>query len=170
MPILNPEHLLEQAERLTQPPPAGPPRQVDLRRAISSAYYALFHKILIAAADEFVGFVHRGTREYALVFRSMDHGKLKDVCQEVVKSTPSPKYRAHIPAGGFSADLTDFADAFPTLQEQRHSADYDPLPRYRTSDARAVIATARVAIQKFTAVAPDERKAFLFLILFPPKR
>jgi hypothetical protein len=53
--ILNPEHLLEQAERLIEPPPAGPPRQVDIRRAISSAYYAVFHATLAAAARRFGG-------------------------------------------------------------------------------------------------------------------
>jgi hypothetical protein len=37
--ILNPEHLFEQAEKLVIPPPAGPPRQVDIRRAVSAAYY-----------------------------------------------------------------------------------------------------------------------------------
>jgi hypothetical protein len=48
--ILNPDHLLEQADKLISPPAAGPPRQVDLRRAISSAYYGLFHSCLTAAA------------------------------------------------------------------------------------------------------------------------
>jgi hypothetical protein len=52
MAILNPKHLLDQAARLIIPPPAGPPRQVDVRRAISSAYYGAFHATLIAAASE----------------------------------------------------------------------------------------------------------------------
>jgi hypothetical protein len=100
MAILNPEHLLQQAERLIQPPPAGPPRQVDLRRAISGAYY----------------------------------------------------------------------DAFPDLQEQRHSADYDPLQRFRTSDAKSVIGTSRGIITRLSAAPVQKRKAFLYLLLFPPRR
>lgn len=39
MVILNPEHLLEQAERLIEPPAAGPPRQVDVRRAVAIAMW-----------------------------------------------------------------------------------------------------------------------------------
>jgi hypothetical protein len=170
MAILNPEHLLAQADRLIQPPGAGPPRQVDLRRAISAAYYAAFHTALIAAADEFVGVTLRHTREYALVFRSVDHRGLKLVCEEVVKSTPKPGYAAYIPTGGFGAEIIDFADAFPNLQEQRHSADYDPLGRFRTSDAKSVIVTARAIIGRFRAASAADRKAFLFLLLFPPRR
>src|SRR5262249_25719796 len=49
--ILDPEHLFDQADRLVAPPPAGPPRQADVRRAISAAYYAVFHGTLAAVAD-----------------------------------------------------------------------------------------------------------------------
>ena len=54
MATLNPDHLLDQAERLTTAPGSGPPRQADLRRAISTAYYAVFHAIATDAADQFV--------------------------------------------------------------------------------------------------------------------
>jgi hypothetical protein len=50
MATLNPDHLLAQAERLIRAPPAGPPLQVDVRRAISAAYYSVFHAVLTAAA------------------------------------------------------------------------------------------------------------------------
>jgi hypothetical protein len=54
MPLLNPDHLFEQAERLLALSGAGAPRQADLRRAISNVYYAVLHAILAAAADAFV--------------------------------------------------------------------------------------------------------------------
>ena len=80
MTVLNPEHLLAQARVLTAAPSAGPPRQVDVRRAISAAYYAVFHAILTAAADEFVGVGQRVKPNYALVYRSIDHRHLSAVC------------------------------------------------------------------------------------------
>jgi hypothetical protein len=40
--VLNPSHLFEQANKLVAIQ-VGPPRQVDIRRAISAAYYATFH-------------------------------------------------------------------------------------------------------------------------------
>jgi hypothetical protein len=48
--ILNPDHLFEQANRLAVPFGPGSIRQVDVRRAISAAYYGLFHAVLTAAA------------------------------------------------------------------------------------------------------------------------
>jgi len=62
--ILNPEHLFEQAENLVAPPEAGPPRQVDVRRAISAAYYGVFHATAAAAPDQFVGVTKRATSQY----------------------------------------------------------------------------------------------------------
>lgn len=47
--ILNPDHLFEQADRLAAPFGPGTIRQVDVRRAISAAYYGVFHAILAAA-------------------------------------------------------------------------------------------------------------------------
>ena len=67
MATLNPDHLFEQADKLVVPPRAGPPRQVDLRRAISAAYYGIYHFCLTAAADEFVGVIHRATSRYAAI-------------------------------------------------------------------------------------------------------
>lgn len=133
MPIPNPDHLLEQADRLTLAPAAGPPRQVDLRRAISAAYYALFHSIVCEVADEIVGKKHRTTPRYELVYRAADRSSLKRVCEELQKSTLSPKYGRYAPPGGFGADLMAVAAAVIELQEKRHAADYDPLLRVRTS-------------------------------------
>jgi hypothetical protein len=83
MAILNPEHFFQQAETLLTPPSAGPPRQVDLRRAISDAYYELFHFAPTVVADEFIGVTQRTTRRYALVYRSIEHRSLKELCHEV---------------------------------------------------------------------------------------
>jgi hypothetical protein len=52
---------------------------------------------------------------------------------------------------------------------KRHSADYDPLIRVKTSDAQLAITVARAALKRFNAVAPAEREAFLSLLLFPPR-
>jgi hypothetical protein len=166
---LNPDHLLEQAERLVAPPPAGPPRQVDLRRAISAAYYALFHFCLTAAADEFVGVTQRTASRYALVYRSIDHKALKDLCVEARKSMPPVRYAPYVPTGGFDANVQAFATAVIELQEKRHVADYNPQPRFRTSNARLAIGTARSAIRRFLAAGEEHRKAFLTLLICPPR-
>lgn len=131
MAILNPEHLFEQADKLISPPPAGPPRQVDLRRAISSAYYGVFHATLTAAADEFVGVTKRSTTQYSLVYRSVDHRSLRELCSEIKKPTLPAKYTPYEPRNGFGPNIKAFAAAVVEMQEKRHAADYDPLIRVR---------------------------------------
>src|SRR5947207_2881447 len=84
--IVNPEHLFEQADKLSSSA-SGAPRQADLRRAISSAYYGIFHAVMTAAADQFVGVTKRSTSRYGLVYRSVDHAWLRTLCEEVKKPT-----------------------------------------------------------------------------------
>jgi hypothetical protein len=169
MPILDPFHLFDQADRMVTPIGAGAPRQVDLRRAISSAYYGLFHFCLSAAADEFVGVGQRATPRYALVYRSIDHRILKDICIEVCKQRAATKYVPYIPRGGFDPKIQAFATAATELQERRHLADYDPMPRFRTPDAKLAVSTARSAVSQFDGANVDHRKAFLTLLICPPR-
>jgi hypothetical protein len=166
---LNPDHLLQQAERLLSPPSAGPRRQVDLRRAISSAYYALFHFCLTEAADEFVGVTQRSASRYALVYRSIDHRNLKDLSVEAKRPRPSTRYVPYLPLGGFDANIQAFSWAVVELQEKRHQADYNPQPSFSTADARLAIVTARSAIARFHSAAEEHRKAFLTLLVCPPR-
>lgn len=101
MPVPDPAHLLEQAERLAAAPAKGQPRDADLRRAISTAYYAIFHAILTAAADLFVGIAKQTTSLYGLAYRSVNHQKVREVCKEVAKPAPSDRYKPHVPVGGW---------------------------------------------------------------------
>jgi hypothetical protein len=165
----NPDHLFEQAEKLVAPPAAGPPRQVDLRRAISAAYYGIFHFCLAAAADEFVGATQRATSRYTLVYRSIDHKVLKDLCSEARKTTPPAKYLPYFPLGGFGPDIRAFSTAAIELQEKRHLADYNPQPRFKSSDAKLAISAARSAVHLFQMANEEHRKAFLTLLVCPPR-
>ncbi len=170
MAILNHEHLFEQAERLVAPPPAGPPRQVDIRRAVSAAYYGVFHAVAAAAADQFVGVTLRSTSQYGLVYRGFEHRGLKDLCDDLRKSAVPPRYATHVPPGGFGEGIVAFAVAVTELQQKRHRADYDPMVRVRTSDAVSAVNTARAAVRKLLNAPPADRRAFLTLLLFPPRR
>jgi uncharacterized protein (UPF0332 family) len=167
--ILNPEHFFEQADQLIAPPAAGPPRQVSIRRAISAAYYGLFHAMLIAAADQFVGASKRSTNLYALVYRAVDHRALRVLCEEVKKSNRSSKYLPYEPWGGFGTNIAAFAITALELQEKRHEADYNPMVRMKSLDAQVAIAAAKAALAGFEAASKPSREAFLTLLLFPPR-
>lgn len=169
MAALNPDHLFDQAERLIAPPPAGPPRQVDLRRAISSAYYGVFHFTLTALADQFVGRTLRGTPAYELVYRSIDHRAFKTLCLELQKTPPAARYQQFLPPDGIGADIQALATIAADLQERRHRADYNPTPRFKTADAQLAVTTARNAVDRFNRSSAARRTAFLTLLLCPPR-
>jgi uncharacterized protein (UPF0332 family) len=163
--IPNPEHLFQQAERLIE----SRPRQVDIRRAISAAYYALFHAVSVEAADNVMGFGNRKSELYGLVHRSVDHAPLRKLCEEIRRPDPTDKYRRFAPAGGFAPSIKHFAVNLVELQQKRHSADYDPLARFSRSEARLTIDAGRVALARFKEVSEDQRQIFASLLLFPPR-
>jgi hypothetical protein len=165
----NPDHLFEQADRLSASALAGPSRQTALRRAISAACYGFFHFCFAAATDEFVGATQCATSRYALVYRSIDHKALKDLCVEASKPTPAARYRPYFPPSRFGPGIRAFSTAAIELREKRHLADYNPLPRFRTSDAKLAVSTARSAVHRFQTAEEDHRKAFLTLLACPPR-
>ena len=169
MSVPNPEHLFDQANRLASSSSAGAPRQVDLRRAMSSAYYGVFHFAMTSLADEFVGVTDRGSSRYVLVYRSIDHRRLKEVCSDVAKQTPPGKYSQYLPGNGLGANLQAFSSAVVDLQEKRHRADYDPQPRFRIFDAKLAIDAARSAIRRFNRASKERQRVFLTLLLCPPR-
>ena len=168
MAVLNPSHLFEQANKLVAIQ-VGPPRQVDIRRAISAAYYATFHATITAAADQFIGVSNRDTSRYGLVYRSVSHAWLRDLCKEVQKPTLSNKFKPHAPSNGFGLDITAFAAAVVELQEKRHAADYDVMIRMNKSDAVLAISTAKAALRRFNKASKARRLAYLSVLLFPPR-
>jgi hypothetical protein len=168
MSVPDPEHLLDQAARLIAST-SGTARQVDLRRAISGGYYALFHAVATEAADDFVGRTHRQTPRYRLLYRSVEHRSLVRLCGDIGKTKLPEKYAGYEPSGGFGPDLQAFADAFVDLQEKRHLADYDPLFHVNKSEALLAVETSRLALVRFRNANRSLRKAFLSLAVFSPR-
>ena len=161
MPPLDPEELLNQARQL-----AGQTTQADLRRAISSAYYGLFHFLTTGAADMIVGADKRATPYYGLVYRSVEHRQLRTLSSYLGKSNPDALSMA--PADGFGP-IADMARTGGNLLELRHKADYDPYYTCSASDADFAIVAARQAMDQFKASTPDQQQAFLKLFLFKPR-
>jgi uncharacterized protein (UPF0332 family) len=154
----DPERLFAQADAL-----AAQPHQEDLRRAISTAYYGLFHFVLTAAADMVVGDDRRSTRQYGLAYRSVDHSSLRKLCSQL--SGTRPQNVALVPSGGFGT-IADFARISGNLYELRNLADYDPSRTFTPEEARVAISDARHAISRFRAGSKEQQEGFLTLVLF----
>lgn len=136
-----PEELLETARYLTRRNQSRP-SQADLRRAVSTAYYALFHLLIRAATEAVVG--DRGLR--ALVPRAFDHGEMRAVCKAFASGSVPPPVQPLVPA--LPADLKAVAQAFPELQDARHQADYDPVAAVNRTTA---VDRVRQAVDAFAA-------------------
>jgi uncharacterized protein (UPF0332 family) len=141
----DPDRLFEQADLLTD----NLHGETDLRRAISAAYYAVFHFILRAAADLVCGAANRATPRYNLAY-SVDHKRLKTVCEQLKASKINDKVKPYEPVGGFG-EIADFAKLALILYEQRIQADYDLLRHFTVRKAQLIVIEARNAIRKFEA-------------------
>jgi hypothetical protein len=166
MSLLNPDHLFDQADQLATPPANGAPRQANLRRAVSTAYYALFHGILTEVSDQIVGRGQRNSAQYALVYRSIQHRHLIDLCENIVKEKVPDKYKPFVPDGGFGPDLLAVAKTFADLQEKRESADYDPLYRITASEAALTSRGGRTALEHWRNASAEMRRLFSLMLTF----
>lgn len=161
--MIRPAALFDQADELIR---SGRPE--DIRRAISSAYYALFHAALTAAADRAVGRTQRGTPLYSLAYRRIEHRDLRALCEEYGRAVPSPRYRDHLD-GHRDGDLIRYAGAVRELYNARMLADYDPTTVHEAADARLAVRSARAALASFKREKREEKRRFLTLLHFSPR-
>ena len=129
-----------------------------MNRAVSTAYYALFHTLARLCADTIAGTGKtRSNTAWLQTYRALAHGFAKNACAQAHKKS-------------FSAEIVRFADAFVELQRLRHDADYDPTKTFKRSDVLLQIERAeRAVLDMRTAPRPDLR-AFVALVLLPERR
>ena len=128
----------------------GRPRQSELRRAVSTAYYALFHLLAACCADLLIGAspaVRRGPA-WERAYRALGHGFARD------------QFRNAAQMRQFSRPLLDFADLFVLMQSEREKADYNPNVEFLRFQVLQLIAESRQKIDAFDAVPSSERRAF----------
>ena len=141
------------------------PSDAQLRRSVSTAYYALFHTVLRAGATVFSLPQGSNGSGYAILYRSFDHGRMKRVCDEIAKPALSPSMRRTLRRPAIYHRLRAFATAFVSLQQSRHVADYDPHVVLQIDDATEAIDEAERAIDDFIGSPPDEVFDVLALLL-----
>jgi uncharacterized protein (UPF0332 family) len=159
----SPAGLLEHAERLLRASSGGSkaPSEEDLRRAISAAYYAVFHTVVGATADLFSRFADPTKSIHERVYRKPEHKDLKNCLN---------KYKDLCRAKGVKPDqqIENFAIGFKDLYEKRQDADYKTTVLITLNEAETSIDLAREAIKNFHAAKKGDRNVFLSVIVFPP--
>jgi hypothetical protein len=159
------DDLIDVARGLTGTGADPGPGDAQLRRAVSTACYALFHKVLGTASDRFLGSDHKATAAYALLYRGFDHRTMNTVCEALHAAKLSDRYRKQLRRLEISQDMRDFAGAFPRLQRARQLADYDPTVEINVADASDWIDAAQAAMAAFDRAASDEQTDVLALLL-----
>lgn len=154
--MIDPDALLAVARELAQKGSgAGRLLQARLRRADSTAYYAMFHALMRAIANEFISARHAKSDAWRNAYRSLDHADIKRI----------PKGTAQ-----FGAEIQNFIRSAHELQERRLAADYDPSLRLTPSDVQLNIFKAENAISALNAAPSAMRRDFLASIVFPARK
>ncbi len=106
------QHQIDNA-RLLATADQGRPRSASLRRAVSTAYYAVFQALCAACADRLVG--NRPWEVYTPVFRALDHYATTQALRQ--------------PSFATTPELRRLGSLLKDLQSVREWADYNPEPR-----------------------------------------
>lgn len=158
--------LLAQATHLAQVD-KGKPKQANLRRSISVAYYALFHLLIGAGASCAGSKLNAAGR--ATVMRSFEHANMKTVCSSYAKATAAggiPARLSSLLTFPIEPALKNVAEIFVELQEQRHLADYDTSAKFDRLEVTALIQETTTAFNHWQIIkAKSNAKIFLMDLL-----
>lgn len=127
-------------------------RKASMRRAVSSAYYAVFHALCFVCASQLVGW-NKANDLLEPVYRMLDHGSVKNrlIGKEAAAMTPA---------------ILEIGARFKNLQEARHEADYRT-PALEVSHDRTLlqIAEAREVIDLIEALPSEDRLKLAILLI-----
>lgn len=130
-------------------------QQAHFRRAISTAYYAMFHALLQNNADMLYG---RETSQpkslgWTAIYRALTHTR--------ARSKMAPRNMA-----GFPDAIADFAATLLDLQQQREDADYNPNAIFTYSGTVNAINRADNDISGFFDNSDDDLRVLAAHLLF----
>lgn len=163
---IRPRKLVAHARELANHRSGSSPKPLPtyLRRSASAGYYAVFHGVALAVAAQ----VGSGLSpiDRARLTRSVDHGRIADVCKWIAKGNDSREHVRPIVLD-LRSDLAvrDLADIFLQLQQARHQADYDHFGEFDKASVLRLVDQAERALDLLDGFAESENgRRFLVLI------
>ena len=147
--------LLEQAEFLANREPAQA-KQASLRRAVSTAYYALSSSDRRGGGE--LGYRPAAQCSCQNLRSREDEKRLRSSCHEFLQSRQS----------SCRCSIEKCGSDFGTLQQQRHIADYDNGFVWQRTDAVAQIDLAIAAFVDWSGIrGTDEAQDYLLALFLP---
>ncbi len=162
------DDLLEQAKHLAFRERKRP-RQASLRRAVSTAYYALFHLLISESTLNW-----KRPDQRAVLARLFEHGRMKSAsdkqraeCSRFIDSIPPPDPGVRLDC---MRHLHLIADTFVKTQQRRHIADYDNATQWTRTDAFRLITNVESAFASWQVIRDEPAaQAYLLSLLGNPK-
>jgi uncharacterized protein (UPF0332 family) len=154
-----PNDLLEQARHLANREPKRP-KQASLRRAVSAAYYALFHLLATETAKNWKRAAERPT-----LARMLDHGPMGKVCA-TKRDELNESFKTRLPAGRegeVAQHLHTITNTFVLMLQHRHTADYDGSTKWSRTDTLDKIQLVEAAFESWREIR-EETVAQKFLV------
>lgn len=160
-----PEQLLAQAEFLIRNSDSN---EANVRRAVSTAYYALFHLLI---RDSVANWKHDEDR--ARLARTFDHRRMRDASAAILKEigrVETQTASVDDPESASRFRLSTVAEAFLDLQQARHKADYDVAETFQAIDAATNVSQARLTLITWNEVGDEPlAQRYLYSLLFKDK-
>src|SRR5271155_2344623 len=152
-----PGDLLEQARHLANREPKRP-KQASLRRAVSTAYYALFHLLISETTKNWKRPAERHT-----LARMFDHALMGKVC--AAKRDELNKYFNDHPGRQREAlqHLRLITNTFVLMLQHRQTADYDNSTKWTRTDVLEKVESVEAAFESWRKIR-DEHEAQDFLV------
>jgi hypothetical protein len=166
-----PKDLLEQATTLATIDLKGRPKQVNLRRSVSAAYYSLFHFLVDNSCRAIMGGQNEQRGYRSILARAFVHGIMYKACTsyssgQLPKSVLKPLPKTASNRYFIAKPIQEIARLFRELQQKRHLADYDRSERFQRSEILTQIDEVKRVISSFENLfLTDERHFFLVSLL-----
>lgn len=142
-------------------------KQAYRRRSISTAYYALFHRLAHDSATMFF----RSTPDepvFVATTRALDHRSMLNVCQGFAGlAVPKGPVQQLMDSVTIPDELRQVSHCFVRLQRIRHRADYDVSARFSATEAKDRCLDVKLAFADLDTCQSDPAfRLFVACLLF----
>ena len=153
-----PQPLIVQADELAdRDGTRGSVRMVDLRRAVSNAYYALFHTTSVCTAE---WLLPNATKDEQLALvRRFSHRSFRSVFERINSpkaGKSAPHLQLMLVALHENADIVVLAQTYVDLHDARNKADYDHSADLTRQEVLTLIDRSWLAIQTITKAPKNQ--------------
>jgi len=162
-----PEDLLEQARHLARRDPKRP-KQASLRRAVSTAYYALFHLLIVETTKNW-----KRPEERFTLARMFEHALMAKACVSKrdalnahFKRNPPQSTRLDI-----DKHLHAVTETFVEMLQHLHTADYDSSTKWTRTETLEKLDTVQAAFQSWKSIRKShDAQNFLVTLLLKERK